>query len=420
MSETNASESGSCARDGCNRDSSGNDRCYWHQQRDKQPQNDDLPGEGIPDDLSGAYLSGVDLSGADLSGVDLSSANLTDAVLEGADLSEATVTRATLTDANLTGADLFGATAYNVFLDEAELQKADLREADLERAVFEKANLREANLTGADCESADFTEAILRQASLETTDLMKADFSNAYLFGTRFTGARIDGQTQFGPDGPISDLTTDNICRYDSSQRDRATVGSKIDSNQMIISENDDISDSDYGFDPNKKKIEAARARRATSTYRRLEILARQNGFPSLQSEMFIRRQDARRELLFAERRLTATVFAQVQKWLFNYGESFKRITGISAGAIIFSWALYSLAGISKKPEGTPIRAQTISTEPLVAVDTLIYSVQIFFSGNGSLETTGRLGQAVVSVESMIGPILLALLIFVLGRRAAR
>jgi hypothetical protein len=47
-------------------------------------------------------------------------------------------------------------------------------------------------------------------------------------------------------------------------------------------------------------------------------------------------------------------------------------------------------------------------------------SVFVFFTGNSVLETTSRVGEGFVVIESMIGPILVALLIFVLGRRAAR
>ena len=45
---------------------------------------------------------------------------------------------------------------------------------------------------------------------------------------------------------------------------------------------------------------------------------------------MFVRRQDARRELLRAQGRWLQTAFAQVQKTLFEYGESFSRIVGIA------------------------------------------------------------------------------------------
>ncbi len=79
---------------------------------------------------------------------------------------------------------------------------------------------------------------------------------------------------------------TENACRYDS---DNSPTSASDAIDQSTLDEDTDV--------------EKARARRARSTYSRLEVLARENGFPGLKSEMFTRRQDARRELLRAQGR---------------------------------------------------------------------------------------------------------------------
>jgi hypothetical protein len=230
--------------------------------------------------------------------------------------------------------------------------------------------------------------------TLENADLSRADFSQPYLYHTRLDGAQINDGTQFCKGGEIGDTSTDNSCRYDSTNPP-ASASESID--QDAIDETTDE--------------EKARARRARSTYSRLEDLARENGFPDLKSEMYIGRQDARRELLFAEDQRLRGWFATLQKWLFNYGESFLRIGLVSVLTIVIWWGIYL----------TPVvETDSVTEDPAVIYDALANSLLVFFSGNRVLETTGRIGEGLVVIESMIGPILVALLIFVLGRRAAR
>jgi uncharacterized protein YjbI with pentapeptide repeats len=371
----------------------------------------DLSGTLLRDvDLSEANLRFADLSGAglidDLSGADLSEADLSGAVLPAVDLSEANLRLADLSDADLRDADLSDADLRDTDFSDADLTEADLREDDLEGAEFHRADLREATLTSSDCEGAEFNGAILNRASLENADLVRAQFPDAHLFGTRLTGAQIDSQTQFAPDGPVGDLDTPNPCRYDSELISETSF-------EAVIENGDEIEDK-------QESAEVIRARRARSTYRRLEELARQNGFPDLQSEMFVRRQDARRELLFAKSGRIKGSFAQAQKWLFNYGESFSRIFGVSALTILLAWGLYMTTGIVEDTSGNTIDLRLVITEPLLIYDTFIHSVLVFFTGNQVLTTTGRVGRGIITIESMVGPILVALLIFVLGRRAAR
>jgi hypothetical protein len=286
----------------------------------------------------------------------------------------------------------------------ASFVEAELRRVELEGANLNSAELNEAAFTAADCENVQFKEANLQRATLENADLSGADFSKAYIYQTRFDGAQINQETQFHPDGEVGDTRTDNACRYDSKVRPKTSAES--------IAE-EVATDSDTNVDE-------IRARRARSTYTRLERLARENGFPNLKSEMFIRRQDARRELFSAQSQTLKRWFAQLQKWVFNYGESFRRIIIISVATIILSWIAYIMGGIVATDDGTPINFAVVLNDPVLIYDTLLNSVLVFFSGNRVLETTNRIGEGIVVAESMVGPILIALLIFVLGRRAAR
>lgn len=160
--------------------------------------------------------------------------------------------------------------------------------------------------------------------------------------------------------------------------------------------------------------------RRARSAYRRLEELARQNGFPTLQSRMFKRRQEMRRHLLREQDERTRWLFAELQRWLFVYGESFRRVLSVSALAIGLFWLLFTTTGTLETPDGTAVTARAVADDPRLVWETLYHSLSVFFAGGGPLSPTGTLGQVLTISLRTTGPILLALLIFVLGRRAAR
>lgn len=362
-------------------------------------------------DLSNTVLRDTDLSDADCTNVELTDGDLQNTTLENTTFNRANLANTALRDANLTNAtlrnaDLPGVDLRDSKLEQTNLKDANMREINLENTHLKEANLSEAKLIAADCEGAVFHDANLIRASLENADLVRADLSGAYLFGTSFDGGKIDGETKICRDGNIGDLSTSNHCRYDIDAIPEMAV-------ESLIEHDDEI-------EAAAEAAEVIRARRARSTYRRLEDLARQNGYPDLKSEMFIRRQDARRELLYAEGRSLKASFAEVQKRLFNYGESFARILSISIGTVVCGWLMYLSLGIVEDSAGDPIYLQHAIQTPSLIYDTLLHSILVFFSGNRVLETTGRVGEGVVVTQSMIGPILLAMLIFVLGRRAAR
>jgi len=396
-------------------------------------------------DFRNAELSNANLKTANLSGANLESANLPDANLEGADLSGANLEDADLSGANLENADLSeanlkGAEFSNIDLRETPLPNAalfaslsseidadlrevpaldsfkfrganpatlietDLRRANLEDADLGFTDLREATLIRADCENTQFDKAKLTRATLENADLTNANFSQAYLYQTRLDGAQINDQTQFHPAGDVGDHSTPNACRYDSEMLP-ATSATSIECQAMADT---------------KKNANEIRARRARSTYGRLEELARENGFPDFRSQMYIRRQDARKELLSAQGQRSKAGFAQLQRWLFVYGESFSRILVVSGITIGLFWVLFSTTGTVETTDGTTVTTEAVTDEPELIWETLYHSLSLFFAGSGPLSSTGTLGQVLTVSLFATGPILLALLIFVLGRRAAR
>lgn len=298
--------------------------------------------------------------------------------------------------------DLNHSKIRNADFSGVNMKDASLRACDLENTSFSGANLREATLVSADCEASKFEHTVLIRASFVDADLIQANLSGAYLFGTKLNGAQISSETQVGQDGSIGDNIKTSYCRYDTlSSPDGATASLGIEDN-------------------NGESIEIIRFRQARSVYRRLEEVARENGFPDLQSAMFVRRQDMRRQLLREQGKRSKRWFVEIQRWVMGYGESFTRILATSSIIVIVSWLLFALGGIIDTSDERSIDIGLISEEPVLIWETFHHSVLLFFTGNSLFSPNGIVGQAVITIEAILGPILLALLIFVLGRQAAR
>lgn len=374
--------------------------------------------------LSNAGLDSADFSGAHVSEAVLSEGDFTDADFSGADLSECKVVRATFEGANFQSATLpTGTQLAGADLTEANLVEGDFRDQDLSGAQLPKANLTDADLSGTDLSEANLERALLNRADL---------------FDTCFAGARVEG-TVFG-DAQINAGTFEQLAQSlhqptDRSLRTRLTrliIGptghdpsrcvydpkSQFSETEAEYTEtrSDDLVDTDgYGQadDP---------AVRASSVYRQFERLARENALPNWQQRFFILRQDMQtRKKVGGE-----YWFALLQRTVFGYGESFSRVIGWSSGVILLFAMAYLLTGTIRPVEsGGELGAAIVWTRlpevPALLWESLYYSTLTFTAlGFGDFRPTNTLGQVLTVVETGTGAVLVALLVFVLGRRAAR
>ncbi|WP_235728486.1 potassium channel family protein [Halosimplex carlsbadense] len=152
---------------------------------------------------------------------------------------------------------------------------------------------------------------------------------------------------------------------------------------------------------------------KAADTYRTLEAVARENSFPQLQSKMFVRRQDVQRRRYRVNEQYLEWAFAQVSRGLFKYGESLGRILAWSL-VIIGSFAsLYLGFGL--------IEVTGANAELSGLVDALYFSTLTFTTlGFGNFQPATTLGRGLVTLQAATGAIMIATVVFVLGRRAAR
>lgn len=174
---------------------------------------------------------------------------------------------------------------------------------------------------------------------------------------------------------------------------------------------------------------------KAKSVYRALEELAGKAARPRLQSQCFVRRQDlqkneykrdAKETDSWQERLIAGARYsrAKVARSTLLYGESPWRIIGGSIGFVIFIGFVYPLFGwLQPREEGAnPITwVRILDGEPHLLLESIYFSALTFTTlGMGDYAPVGGGGQALATLNTALGAILVALLVFVLGRRAAR
>lgn len=81
---------------------------------------------------------------------------------------------------------------------------------------------------------------------------------------------------------------------------------------------------------------------------------------------MFKRRQEMRRRLLKKQDERVKRWFAEVQRWLFVYGESFSRILAVSTLVVGVFWLLFPFTGTVETEAGETVTPGLVEENPTV------------------------------------------------------
>lgn len=367
-------------------------------------------------DVSGAFIGGADFSNADLEGADFSDIKTTH-TMPGFDPGDANLSGADLLRANLKDAELRKAKFSGANMAQANLSNADLRGKDLTGLNFSEAKLinsciKETNLTDANFQDANLSDSDLEHAVLIRTNLFDADLTNTKPHGTTFTDVQINDDTEIRSEelrnkkarwwqrGPLFPLQR---CGYDPEQN-REHWMEFVPGCRLLYQR----------FTNNSQQDETIQLGKAADTYQTFEKLARENARPSLQSEMFVLRQDMQRKRYWHTGEYLKWAFSRVSRAVFKHGESLGRIM-LSAVLIIFSFgAVYSYFDLIIDANGEFI------SNP---VDALYFSTLTFTTlglGDFQPSPTSEVGRILVTGQAALGAILIAIFVFVLGRRAAK
>ncbi|SFR65590.1 pentapeptide repeat-containing protein [Halogeometricum limi] len=309
---------------------------------------------------------------------------------------------------------------------------AQFAECELEISSMADMDLHLADFTNVQLQNVDFSGANLEQAIFSRSNLYNTNFSGAKLNGAVFGDAQINQGTDFGED-------VDFRVPYDP-EFERATDDSASGTGRLTrvvsryLPSQPNWPDENVGDDANSDTDEEeSRLLKAARTYHTLEKIGRNNSLPELQRIGFIRRQEMHR-LRQAEEASTADSLGATLSWwgkwirstaarlTLLYGESPWRVIGASLFVILSFGMSYPLGGFRAASGNNTelIRATSFGEWLTMLPDGIYFSMLTFTTlGFGDFQPAGW-GKLLATSETALGATLLALLVFVLGRRAAR
>jgi len=334
----------------------GTDSTTRTEQSDPEETQFDFVFAGDVDFSNVTFPDGVDLSTTRFP----SEADFTDATLEDADFS----------DSDMTGTD-------------------DSSTASFDGAKLTGANLSRANLAGASFE----------RARLSVTELLGANFAGTKLYGALLGDARINRETEFW-------LAEDDTRREPDSSTSPVRALRRV---KMAFQERDPYCPYDPRYRGNDIR---PNLEKAGEVYTTLETLARDNSLPGLASKCFLGRKDVQIREYWRDGNTMMIVRSLVPNLVARYGESPARVLGTGVATVLtFGLAYYAFDLIE----------HTDTEDPVTLFDGLYFSALTFTTlGYGDFNPANSAGQVLAVAETSMGVILLAILVFVFGRRATR
>ncbi|WP_226003943.1 pentapeptide repeat-containing protein [Natrinema salinisoli] len=289
------------------------------------------------------------------------------------------------TGERLDGANFRGATLSGTsFLAGRSLVGADFTDAVLDGADLSKTDLRRATFRDVDAHGTSFRKANLHDAVFVFVDLRDADFRDARLYRAGLTDVRINLETAFGE----RTVYEDGIVEASDS-----VLADRVDSAQWV--------------------------------YRELQRLYDENAFPELVHTYYLREMDFRRRQAWRVGNYLQALKLAGSRWVMQYGTSPWRVVATSLLLILVCAGLYPLTG-GIREVGTDSAVTYQIDDPTDAprwllvrafLKSLYFSVITFATlGYGDIQPVGGWARAIAGVETLLGSLLMALLVFVLTR----
>jgi len=164
--------------------------------------------------------------------------------------------------------------------------------------------------------------------------------------------------------------------------------------------------------------------------YRSLQRSCRENAVPNKARKFLIRERHCRRKRALSDRKRIKWLRAAFMRRFANYAEGYTSILLWSGVIIIGSAILYpSVGGVGLTANEGQIYAFNSKLDSSIfnglPNNIKIFLVSLYFSlvtfttlGYGDIQPIGAASKAIAGIESLFGVILMAVLVFVLGRRA--
>lgn len=322
------------------------------------------------------------------------------------------------------GDPLFASGQASVQFDEPPVfREAAVTQARFTGTTLDGADFADADLTGADLGGADLRGADLERARLSRANLRSADLRGSALAGAILSDARVDTTTEFlqlpyetAPAGKRLPRTIASVfpwttpytpaCGYDPAFDPPADVAPDIDWPETSLADSLSV----YTAIEEITSNAAASRQRDLAFVRRKDIQAKQH------CGELTRTDSSRLDSLFSA---VDCFVARLSRAVMLYGHSPWRIIGWSIALIALFAGVYPLDGWIVAEDGG--RLSYSSDGSILQFGTVVYYSTLTFTalGFGDFRPAG-FGRLLTTLETGVGAVLVALLVFVLGRRATR
>lgn len=348
--------------------------------------------------LTGADLSHSEFENCSFVETDLRNAEARHADFDGIAFNEGNLSNAEFHWSSCRKSSFWHTTANGLFAPGLDLTNANLYHADLDEAKLPNSILEDAY-----CQEASFEGANLKGVNLERCELEGADLTDTRLFGAEVRFTSIDETTELG-----------DRCIYEK-EADKEFLPEDERGNFLLTKPK--IAWRYFETSP-EETDEPGKLRKASRVYRMYQRLLRENDLPGEISHYRVREREVRRKMALQENNLRKWFTQSVQRWSMNYGESPAPVIGLSVGVILVCMLLFPLWGVDS---GNSVIEYGSSRGILWTLGKSFYFSAVTFTtlGYGDLQPISW-SQLLATVETFVGSLLMALLVFVLGQRASR
>lgn len=335
-----------------------------------------------------------------------------------------------------------------VFVSPVDFSAVQLPEGtDFSNAKFaEGTTFASADLSGVNFSKADLSGTTLELATLNRAELLGTNLIGAKFYGTLLGDARINSRTRFWPayntstDTDYTISLSDLVYPYNSPIPSNAPVIRRIPIFGSFYAHwkawvrqgrmpycwydprYDTINDDTLPYrngtmsDDESDDEERVQLEKAAEVYGTVEALARANGLQELASEAFVGRKDVQRRQYWRKdehgRQWLMWIRSMVPNGIARYGESPWRVLVTGLFIVLASGLVYWEFELIE---------QVDTGDPATLTESIYFSSLTFTTlGYGDFRPANIFGQALAVGETATGVIMLAILVFVFGRRATR
>lgn len=443
------------------------DRCIWHARTDGKPVSELVESRTRhPERLDGSYLCNLDLTSVDISfqgctlhysvfdGSNLEGLRLKDVICYFASFREVQMSNANLEDAIFSMVDFSDSNMQILWAREASFTECDLsksivggdfRHADITNSDFSKSEKGMCDFSYARVIGSDFSKSFLPRVIFKLSDAMYNDFSDSEIGRGRlmlsnmdkcnFQNSTIHDCFAYATALEESDFSRATIrrcefvetdlygCIFENVRLDRDTsikgiyIGSDRPDKNILeridvgINEMWDRHVLERGGEDDDRLLE-----KRMWTYETLQNLSKINSLSRQARQFYLLKKESQREYSLAKRSWVKWISLSASKTFMGYAEKPLRLV-VWSGFIILAFGLiYSLSG---GVEGAELDTALPFEAPLNSFFESVYFSSMTFTnlGYGDLQPSTWTVRTLATIQSFLGILLTALLVFVLGRR---